>query len=81
VQAGTPLAAAIRNARAWGKRQNALERAARRVKPATTAPLIAALARLDALAKGLTRGNAWESLQRVALALCGAVAPPDPHTL
>jgi len=53
----------------------------RRVKPATTAPLIAALARLDALAKGLTRGNAWESLQRVALALCGAVAPPDPHTL
>jgi DNA polymerase-3 subunit delta len=81
VQAGTPLGAAVRNARVWGKRQNALERAARRVRADTVTPLLAALARLDALAKGLTRGNAWESLQRVALALCGAVAPPDPRTL
>jgi DNA polymerase-3 subunit delta len=81
VRAGTPIGAAVRNARAWGKRQNALERAARRVKEDTVTPLLAALARLDALAKGLTRGNAWESLERVALALCGAVAPPDPRTL
>ncbi|HEY1327799.1 MAG TPA: DNA polymerase III subunit delta [Casimicrobiaceae bacterium] len=81
VQGGTPLGAAVRNARVWGKRQNALERAARRVRAETVAPLLAALARLDALAKGLTRGNAWEGLQRVALALCGAMPPPDPHTL
>jgi DNA polymerase-3 subunit delta len=81
VRAGTPIGAAVRNARAWGKRQNALERAARRVKEDTVTPLLAALARLDALAKGLTRGNAWESLERVALALCGAVAPPAPRTL
>jgi DNA polymerase-3 subunit delta len=81
VQSGTPIGAAVRNARMWGKRQNALERAARRVGSETITPLLAALARLDALAKGLTRGNAWEGLQRVALALCGTIAPPDPHTL
>jgi DNA polymerase-3 subunit delta len=81
VQSGTPIGAAVRNARVWGKRQNALERAARRVRSETITPLLAALARLDALAKGLTRGNAWEGLQRVALALCGTIAAPDPHTL
>lgn len=81
VESGTPLATAVRNARAWGRRQNALERAARRVKAETLTPLIAGLARLDGLAKGIGVGNAWQALQRVALALCGVAPAPDPRTL
>ena len=34
VREGTPVASAMRNARVWGKRQNALERAVKRVAPA-----------------------------------------------
>ena len=69
--AGMPIAAAVRNARVWGKRQAALERAARRVRPAAIAPLVRALAKLDALAKGIGRGNAWDDLRTLALALAG----------
>ena len=69
--AGMPLPAAVRNARVWGKRQAALERAARRVKPAAIAPLVRALATLDAVAKGIGRGDAWDDLRTLALALAG----------
>jgi DNA polymerase-3 subunit delta len=69
--AGTPVAAAVRTARAWGRRQGALERAARRVDPATLRPLLIRLARLDALAKGIGRGNIWDELADTALDLCG----------
>jgi DNA polymerase-3 subunit delta len=69
---GTPLAAAVRAARAWGKRLAALERAARRVDAAAIPPLLTRLARLDALAKGIGYGNAWDELADIALALCGS---------
>jgi DNA polymerase-3 subunit delta len=75
VETGTPLGVAVRNARVWGRRQNALERAARRVKPETLTPLIAGLARLDGLAKGIGLGSAWETLQRTAMVLCGVATP------
>jgi DNA polymerase-3 subunit delta len=75
VHGGTPLGAAVRNARVWGKRSSALERAARRVRPDAIVPLLAALARLDALAKGLGTGSAWLALQRAAMALCGTMTP------
>jgi DNA polymerase-3 subunit delta len=81
VQSGTPLGVAVRNARVWGKRQGALERAARRVKADALAPLLASLAKLDGLAKGIGQGNPWEALQRIAMALCGVAPAPDPHTL
>lgn len=74
--AGMPLATAIRNARVWGKRQGALERAARRVAPEVLGSLQRALGRLDALSKGLGRGNAWDELQSVALSLAGRPALP-----
>jgi len=48
-----------------------MERAARRVDPATLRPLLIRLARLDALAKGIGRGNVWAELADTALALCG----------
>jgi DNA polymerase-3 subunit delta len=78
VAAGTPLSAAVRNARVWGKRQAAMERAARRVPAASIAPLVGALARLDALAKGIGRGNVWDELRTVAMTLAGSPALPMP---
>ena len=71
VRGGTPLSAAIRNVRVWGKRQGALERAVARVTPASVPSLLLALAKLDALSKGLGRGDAWDALADVALKLCG----------
>jgi DNA polymerase-3 subunit delta len=71
MRSGTPLASALRNARVWGKRQHAMERAARRVSPADAAALVVHAARLDALAKGLGTGNPWDELAAAALALAG----------
>ena len=48
-----------------------MERAARRVPPEAIAPLLAALARLDALAKGIGRGNVWDELRMAAMMLAG----------
>ena len=68
---GTPFSGAIRNARVWGKRQAALERAVRRIATAELAPLFGQLARLDALAKGIGSGNPWDELTIAVLALAG----------
>jgi len=72
--AGTPVAIALRNARVWGKRQAAMERAARRVPSRMVGPLLSALARLDALAKGIGRGKPWDELRTVAMMLMGQPA-------
>jgi hypothetical protein len=48
-----------------------MERAARRIDRAAIPALLLRLARLDALAKGIGRGNVWHELADVALALCG----------
>src|SRR5438132_8656676 len=66
---GTPLAAAVRNARVWGKRQAALERAALRVDAEAIPALLTRLAALDALAKGIGHGSVWDELADIALAL------------
>lgn len=76
--AGTPVAVAIRNARVWGKRQAAMERAARRLDMDAIAALLAALARLDALSKGIGRGTAWDELRTTALTMAGSLALPLP---
>lgn len=78
---GVPLSAAVRTARVWGKRQSALERAAvraRREAQSMLPMLLRALTRLDALSKGLGRGNAWDELRTVALALAGTPTLPLP---
>ena len=67
---GTPIAAASK-ARLWGKRQAALEKAAGRVSSAAIPELFVRLARLDALAKGIGDGSAWDELLALALTLCG----------
>jgi DNA polymerase III subunit delta len=78
-RSGTPLGVAIRNARVWGKRQSAMERAARRLDADAITPLLAALARLDALSKGIGRGSAWDELRTTVLTLTGKRALPLPE--
>jgi len=68
---GTPLSTAVRAARVWGKRQGALERAARRVEPAAIAPLLQQLARIDEMAKGIGPGSVWDEIEDLVLALAG----------
>ncbi len=79
VRNGASIASAVKGARVWGKRQQAMERAAQRVPAALIAPLIQALARVDALAKGIGRGNAWDELATTAMALAGKPALPLPQ--
>ena len=69
VRSGSDVTAALRTARVWGKRSDAMALAARRVAPALVARLLRDLARIDALAKGLGRGNVWDELRSFALAL------------
>ena len=78
VAGGIPLGAAVQTARAWGKRQAALERAAGRVDPGVIAALLMRLARLDAMAKGIGRGSVWDELADIALALAGRPLPLEP---
>jgi DNA polymerase III subunit delta len=78
VAGGTSAATAIRSARVWGKRQAALERAVRRVRPGVAIALLRALARLDALSKGIGRGNAWDDLVTLAMTLAGKPVLPLP---
>jgi DNA polymerase-3 subunit delta len=79
MRTGTPLSAAIRNARVWGKRQFALERAVKRVAATSIAGLLVAIARLDALAKGIGTGNVWDELATVGLAVAGVKVAPLPQ--
>lgn len=76
VRDGMPLAVALRNARVWGKRQAALERASRRLTQAQVENALAALAVIDALSKGIGRGNAWDELAALAIDVAGT--PPRP---
>src|SRR5439155_11361977 len=75
VAGGAQVSGALRNARVWGKRQAAMERAVRRVRPSALPSLLTRLASLDALAKGIGRGNAWDALRELALALAGRPLP------
>jgi DNA polymerase-3 subunit delta len=76
VREGTPVAVALRNARVWGKRQNAMERAVKRVSPPAVERMLASLARIDALSKGIGVGNAWDDFTALAVDLAGKPARP-----
>jgi len=71
MRAGMAAASAIRNARVWGKRQAAMESAVARIAPRDVPSLLAMLAPLDALAKGLGADDPWDVLTGAALAICG----------
>ena len=75
---GQSLSSAMRTVRVWGKREPALERAARRLDASRTLSLLASLAKLDALAKGIGRGDPWDALVAIAVALCEEPPPVAP---
>jgi DNA polymerase-3 subunit delta len=79
--AGQSLQNAVRGARVWGKRQHALESAARRTSPAQIESLLRALAGLDALAMGLGQRDPWDVLVSLALDLCARPVPLEPGWL
>jgi DNA polymerase-3 subunit delta len=76
VREGTPLASALRNVRVWGKRQQAMEKAARRVRGDDLVRFLVALSRIDAMSKGMARGDAWDEITALALAIAGRPARP-----
>jgi hypothetical protein len=58
-----------------------MERAARRLDSDSIAALLAALARLDALSKGIGRGTVWDELRATALTMTGSRALPLPKAV
>lgn len=76
VAQGMPAAVAVRQARVWGGRAKALERAASRIPRELAPSLLPEVARLDAASKGLGLDDPWDELAAVALALCGTPARP-----
>lgn len=74
VQSGQRTQDALRNARVWGRRQMAMERAARRVDGRTLATLLPALAGLDRISKGIGKGEVWDGTRDYALRFIGTLA-------
>jgi DNA polymerase-3 subunit delta len=72
---GLPLAHALRSARAWGPRQNALERAARRLEGESVEAALRQLVRLDAISKGIGKGDVWGELRACAVRIAGKALP------
>jgi DNA polymerase-3 subunit delta len=66
-QQGGNVAAALRDARAWGVRQKLLERAARRYAPSFAEGALRKLAHIDKVIKGLRSGDAWDELLQLGV--------------
>jgi len=64
---GQSVQTAIRSARVWGKRQYAMEHAARRVDGRALSKLLPELARLDRISKGIGKGEVWDETRTYAL--------------
>jgi len=66
---------ALRNARVWGKRQAAMERAVRRVDGRALSLLLPDLARLDRVSKGIGKGEIWDEVREYALRFIATLMP------
>jgi DNA polymerase-3 subunit delta len=80
LDAGKPMAVALRDARVWGARADLLPRAVRGVSPAALEAALLHAARADRLIKGLGRGDAWDELLQLALRLMPCAAPQRPQS-
>ena len=76
VAQGVPAGNAVRQARVWGRRAAAMERAASRIPRDVAPSLVPTLAKLDALSKGLGKADPWDELGAAALVLAGTPARP-----
>jgi DNA polymerase-3 subunit delta len=70
---GQSVATALRGARVWGKRQSAMERAARRIDGRALAKLVPELARLDKISKGIGKGEVWDETRAYVLRFIAAL--------
>jgi DNA polymerase-3 subunit delta len=61
------LASAIRDARIWSIRKDAIGLAARRISPAFAERALRQAAQIDKLIKGLRKGDAWDELLQLGL--------------
>ena len=67
LDAGRPLAQALRDARVWGPRQKLFEQHARRFTLPQIETALMHAAQVDRLIKGLARGDAWDELLNLGL--------------
>lgn len=72
MQAGRPLAQALRDARVWGPRERLVPAALRRVPAPARRALLRACARADRILKGLDRADDAPALEAIVLGLSGA---------
>jgi len=70
---GQSVSTALRNARVWGRRQAAMERASRRVDGRALSKLVPELARLDRISKGIGKGEVWDETRDYALRFIGTL--------
>ncbi|HCA26697.1 MAG TPA: DNA polymerase III subunit delta [Betaproteobacteria bacterium] len=69
VAGGTPLAQALRAEGVWESRHTLTRQALQRLSPAALAAALRHAAEIDRTIKGLARGDAWDMLLHLALAL------------
>lgn len=64
---GSHLANALKEARVWGVRKEAVGQAARRISPAFAERALRQAAQIDRLVKGLRRGDLWDELLQLGV--------------
>ena len=67
LQQGGNVATALRDARVWGIRQQAVERAVQRFTPAIAERALRQAAQVDKIIKGLRTGDAWDELLQLGV--------------
>ncbi len=70
LQNNRPLDLLLKEARIWGARQAALRKAVQRLDTTAANAMLAEAARIDALIKGIGRGDVWDEFLRLGLRLC-----------
>jgi DNA polymerase-3 subunit delta len=78
LERGVAPAGALREARVFGARRAAMERAARRWSASQLESALLRSARIDRLIKGLGGGSAWDELRELGLGLTLPAARPGP---
>ncbi len=71
MEQGVPVSNAMRDARIWGDKQNAVTRALKRHNRQSVAQLHAQALVTDKIAKGLIRADVWQALLMLGLGLAG----------
>jgi len=69
LDAGQPLAQAMRDARVWGPRQDLMPAALRRLTSAQLIGVLGRAAAVDRMIKGLATGDVWDALMQLGLEL------------